>query len=66
MMRTKYTNDQVRKMLESWREANFNPSYVVIAERTGLTYTYVVGWKNKDRNMGQRALNRIVDFIIEN
>lgn len=66
MMRTKYSNDQVRDMLEDWREKNFNPSYVVIAERTGLTYSYVVGWKNKDRKMGQRALNKIVNFIIEN
>ena len=65
-MRTKYSNDQVREMLESWRARNFNASYVVIAERTGLTYSYVVGWKNKDRNMGQKALNRIVDFINEN
>ena len=67
MMELKYyENDEVRKMLENWRADNFSPSYKTIAKAIGITYTYLMDWKSETRDMGQKALNKIANFINEN
>lgn len=67
MMELKYyENDEVREMLEKWRADNFNPSYSTIARVIGITYTYLMDWKNETRDMGQETLNKIVNFVNEN
>lgn len=67
MMELKYyTNEEVREMLEEWRAERFNPDYKLIAKLTGITYTYVIDWKNETRDMGQESLSKIVEFIENN
>ena len=63
--KTHYTNEQVREMLEDFRANHFNPTYVVLAKEIGLAYTYLVNFKNGDKEMGQEGLERVVRFIEE-
>lgn len=63
---THYTNEQVRKRLISFRANHFNPSYAELSREIGITYTYLVAFKNGKRDMGQEALERVAHFIEEN
>lgn len=61
-----YENDQVRKMLEQFREDNFKPSYVMLAGEIDLAYTYIMDWKDGRKDMGQDGLTKVVTFIEKN
>jgi len=62
---THYSNEQVRKMLRDFRANHFNPSYAELSREIGITYTYLVAFKNGTREMGQEALERVSSFIEE-
>lgn len=67
MMETKkYTNDEVRVMIHQWREDNFNPTWRYISRAVDLNYSYIISWKNSERNMGQEALTTIAEFVKKN
>ena len=60
-----YSNEQVRERLLEFWGANYKPSWVVLSDEIGLTYTYVLDFKNGTKEIGQEALERIVKFLDE-
>lgn len=65
-MHAKYTNNQTRAMLEEFWEKNYQPKYTVLAKEMGVTYTYLMDFKNGGRDLGAETLNKIINFIEEN
>lgn len=60
-----YTQKEVLIRMSDFRKDNFSPSWNKLAEEIGITYSYLVDWKNHKARLGQNSLNRIVEFLEE-
>lgn len=61
-----YSQDKVREMLDDFRERHFEPSWKRMADEIGMQYTYLTDFKAGTRDVGQKTLEKIVDFITKN
>lgn len=59
------TNDNVRKVFHEYYLANNKPQLKVIAKKMGIDESYLIKWKNGQRDMSSEYLVKVINFIDE-